>query len=162
NGAAIALANARLYQRVADASEEKSVFLARIAHELRNPLQALLWDLDQLDADPAPLERIRQHAHMTVDLAKELQEFAEVETKRLRVRLEPIKVVQTLDQLRASIEPLLAGRPIDLRIDVAEGAEVLVTDPLRFRQILGNLLANAAKYTASGTIDLEVRRRDDD
>ena len=161
-GATVALANTWLFHRVTMASEEKSIFLARIAHELRNPLQAMLWDLDAVQGGAASprseLERVRQNALMTLDLAKELQEFAEVETKRLTVNPIPITLDQTFDNLRATALALLDGRPITFQAHVAEGAQVIVTDPFRLRQILINLLSNAAKFTARGTIELEASR----
>ncbi|MBI3768646.1 MAG: response regulator [Deltaproteobacteria bacterium] len=162
SGAAIAMANAWLYDQVAAASAEKSVFLARIAHELRNPLQAILWDVDALregaDGERMQLERVRQNSLMTLDLAKELQDFAEIETRRLTANPETINLTQTLDHLEVTARALLDGRPIAFRTDVAPAAAVVVTDPFRLRQILTNLISNAAKFTASGAIEVEASR----
>ena len=162
NAVSIALVNAQLYQRAAAASEEKSIFLARIAHELRNPLQALLWDLDTVRNEPAghrsELDRVEQNALMTLDLAKELQDFAEVETRRLVATPEPVNVIQALDHLEATALGLIGDRPIEYRTHVAPGAEVAVTDPIRLRQIVGNLVSNAVKFTTHGSIDVEARR----
>jgi signal transduction histidine kinase/CheY-like chemotaxis protein len=162
SGTAIAMANARLYQQVAAASDEKSLLLARIAHELRNPLQAMLWDLDAVEEaprmTPEQLERLRQNALMTIAMAKELQEFAEVETRRLTASHEPVNLAQTIDNLRVMAAASLERRPIALVTRVAADAEVIVTDPFRLRQILGNLIANAAKFTTRGTIDIEAHR----
>ena len=164
SGTVIAMANARLYQQATAASEEKSTFLARVAHELRNPLHACLWDIDTLLAQPGTprpeLERLRQNSLMTLDLAKALQEFAEVETKQLTAHSEPLSLPQLFADLEAAAAPLLDGRPIELRTHVDRGAEVLVSDPFRLRQVLGNLLSNAAKFTTRGRIDLEARRTD--
>ena len=164
SGIVIAMANARLYQQATAASEEKSTFLARVAHELRNPLHACLWDIDTLRAQPGTahpeLERLRQNALMTLDLAKALQEFAEVETRQLAAQPEPLSLPQLLTDLEAATAPLLEGRPIELHTRVERGAETLVADPFRLRQVLGNLLSNAAKFTARGRIDLEARRTD--
>jgi signal transduction histidine kinase/CheY-like chemotaxis protein len=161
-GAAIAIANARLYQQVTEASEEKSTFLARIAHELRNPLHTLLWDIDTLQADEAGperiLDRLRKNTLMTLEAATELQEFSEVETKRLRARLERVELAQVFEDLQATTMALVEGRSITFRSHVGPGAEALVTDPVRLRQILGNLLSNAAKFTREGTVELAAER----
>lgn len=162
SGAAIAMANAWLYDRVAAASAEKSVVLARIAHELRNPLQTILWDVDALreraNGERMQLERVRQNALMTLDCAKELQDFAEIETRYVSVNPEAINLTQTLDHLEVTARALLEGRPIAFRTDVHPAAAVVVTDPFRLRQILTNLISNAAKFTASGAIEVEARR----
>jgi signal transduction histidine kinase/CheY-like chemotaxis protein len=166
SGAAIAVANARLYQEAAAASEEKSTFLARIAHELRNPLHTLLWDIDTLQKQAGGpdkiIGRLRQNALMTLDVSKELQEFAELETKRLTTCPEPISLAPVFDELRATAVALLDGRQIAFTTHVAAGAEVLITDPFRLRQILGNLLSNATKFTARGTIEVDAQRLGDE
>lgn len=164
SGAAIAMANVWLYDRVAAASAEKSVFLARIAHELRNPLQAILWDVDALregaNGERTQLERVRQNSLMTLDFAKELQDFAEVETRYVSVNPEAINLTQTLDHLEVTARASLDGRPITFRTHVDPAAGVVVTDPFRLRQVLTNLISNAAKFTASGAIEVEARRLD--
>lgn len=164
SGMAIALANAELYEQVRTASEEKSIALARIAHELRNPLQAILWDLDILGDAPAStaaqtaerLAQVRGHADMTLAMARELQDFAEVETRRLEADPEPVNLVDTFANLRAIALPLIEQRPITFETTVAPGAEAVHTDPFRLRQILGNLIANAAKFTEHGSITLQA------
>jgi signal transduction histidine kinase/CheY-like chemotaxis protein len=162
-GTAIAMANARLYHRVTTASEEKSTFLARIAHELRNPLHTLLWDIDALRGQgggaESTIERLRQNTLLTLNAAEELQEFSEVETRRLTARAEPVALAQVFDELGTTALALLAGRPITFHSRIGEGAEVLVTDPFRIRQVLGNLLSNAAKFTWRGSIELEAVRK---
>jgi signal transduction histidine kinase len=162
SGAAIAIANARLYQRVTAASEEKSTFLARIAHELRNPVHTLLWDIDTLrkggNGEQPVMARLRQNALKTLEQAKELQEFAEVETKRLTVNLEPVSLHQVFDDVRATAMALLDRRPITFEAQIEDGAEKVVTDPFRLHQILGNLLSNAAKFTVRGGIAFTAHR----
>ena len=156
SGTAIAMANARLYQQMITASAEKSIFLARTAHELRNPLHALLWDLDQRTLPPA--ERLRQHARATLRIAEELQDLAEVATKQIAVRAEPLNTLELFDQLQAAARIQLGDAPVRLQAHVAAGAEIIVTDPFRVRQVLGNLLSNAVKFTTDGAIELEAER----
>jgi len=161
SGVAIAMANARLYLRAKQACEEKSTFLARIAHELRNPLHTMLWDMDTLATDGAGpvVDRLRQNALMTLNAAEELQEFSEVETRQVTVCPEPVDVRQLFEELQATAVALLADRPVAVLSRVDRGAETWVTDPYRLRQILGNLLSNATKFTMSGSIQLGAERR---
>jgi signal transduction histidine kinase len=162
-GVAIAMANARLYHQATAASEEKSTFLARIAHELRNPLHTMLWDVDTLEREgagqPAVFERLRQNALMTLSAAAELQEFSEVETQRAAIAPEPVSIPQVFDELRATAVALLGDRPVGFASEIGRGAETLVTDPYRLRQVLGNFLANAVQFTRRGGIHLGAERR---
>jgi signal transduction histidine kinase/ActR/RegA family two-component response regulator len=161
-GVGIGMANARLHCQVTAASEEKSTFLARIAHELRNPLHTIIWDLDSLRAEAqsphASLERLRQNALLMVTAAEELQQFSEVETHRVTPQPTTVDLVSLLDGVRATAAALLDDRPISLAVTVASDVGLIRSDPLRLRQILGNLLANAAKYTERGAIAVEVFR----
>jgi signal transduction histidine kinase len=163
SGVAMAMANARLYQRATKASEEKSTFLARIAHELRNPLHTMLWDVSTLETEGAGpgavLERLRQNAQMTLNAAEELQEFSEAETRRVAVLPELVDLRQVFEELQATAVALLADRPVAVLSQIDRGAESWVTDPYRLRQILGNLLSNATKFTTKGTIQLGAERR---
>jgi len=162
SGVAIAMANARLYHRATEASEEKSTFLARIAHELRNPLHTMLWDVDTLATEGAQpgavVERLRQNAMMTLSAAEELQEFSEVETRQVAVLPEPVDLRQMFEELQGTAVALLDDRPVAVVSHIDRGAETWVTDSYRLRQILGNLLSNATKFTTKGTIHLEAER----
>lgn len=66
--------------------------------------------------------------------------------------------MHVLEDLGATVDPLIAGRPIEFRTRVAPGAETAVTDPHRLQRILGNLLVNAAKFTERGAIELSAER----
>jgi signal transduction histidine kinase len=162
SGTAIAMANARLYHKAMAASEEKSTFLARIAHDLRNPLHSMLWDLDTLEREGrgphAVIDRLRQNAHMTLRGAEELQEFSEIETRRLTMHNEDVSLPRIFDELRITATALLAERPVAFRSRVARDARILRTDPVRLRQVLGNLLSNAVKFTIRGEVRLEAVR----
>ena len=108
------------------------------------------------------LAQARGHADMTLEMARELQDFAEVETRRLEADPEPVNLVETFAQLHAIALPLLEQRPITFETVVAPEAEALHTDPFRLRQILGNLIANAAKFTERGSITLRAERAGQD
>jgi signal transduction histidine kinase len=87
-----------------------------------------------------------------------LQEFAEVEGGQLGVQREPVSLIGLVEDLRALMAPLLAGRPIEFRGRIRPGAEQLVTDRCLLHRILANLLANAAKFTERGMIELAAER----
>lgn len=160
---ASALNAASQYGAAVRANEEKARMLAAVAHDLRNPLHALLWDTDTLltrdGAEARELARMNDNAILALDLVRTLQEFAEVEAGQLGVDAAPVVLESLVEDLRGLMEPLLAGRPIEFRTEIAPGAGALVSDRTLLHRVLGNLLANAAKFTERGTIALSAVRR---
>ncbi len=158
---AAALKAATLYRAAVEATEEKARMLACVAHDLRNPLHGLLWDTDTLRAENGgrkELERMNDNALLALHLVRTLQEFAAIEGRQLSVSPQPVPLARVFDDLQATVGPLISGRPIEFRSRVAAGAETPVSDPYRLQQILGNLLANAAKFTERGAIELAAER----
>ena len=159
---AAALKTAALYRTAAEATGEKARMLAAVAHDLRSPLHALLWDTDTLrSAQAGPrreLERMTDNAALALELVATLQTFAEIENRQLAVRPEPVSLGRVFEDLRAMMEPLLAGRPIAFEARIAPGAETVVTDAAHLCRTLANLLSNAAKFTERGTIELTAAR----
>jgi len=159
---AAALKTAALYRAAAAATGEKARMLAAVAHDLRSPLHALLWDTDTLRATHAgsrrELERMTDNAALALELVATLQTFAEIENHQLAVRPEPVALARVVDDLRGMMEPLLAGRPIAFEAHIAPGAETVVTDAAHLCRTLTNLLSNAAKFTERGSIELTASR----
>jgi len=158
---AAALKAAALYRTAVEATEEKVRMLACVAHDLNNPLHALLWDADTLRAEDGhrkELERMNDNLLLALDLVRTLQEFAAIQGRQLTVSLQPVTLGRVFEDLQATVGPLIAGRPIEFRAHVGPGADTLITDPHRLQRILGNLLANAAKFTDRGAIELSAER----
>ena len=160
-------ANAALQQ----ASAARSRFLANVSHELRTPLHAILIAA-QLLADPSVATRDPARARAlpgTIDrtgrhllsLIEDLVDLARIELKDLRIDLVPTNLGSVLDDAAGQVEPLAHERGIEL--SVASGNGILLrSDPLRLRQVLVNLLANAVKYThRGGLVRLNVERDHD-
>lgn len=142
------------------ASEAKSRFLRSISHELRTPANSVLG-LTRLLADPtgAPLsaeqleqvEFIRASARDLLRLVDELLDLSRAESGRLRPTVSPVDLAALLEELRGPVESLL--RP-GVRLVVAPGAPTVPTDADLLRHVLRNLLSNAAKFTAEGTVEV--------
>jgi signal transduction histidine kinase len=150
------------------ASQAKSEFLASVSHELRTPLNVFLGYSEML-ADgafgplnpdqTATLGRMTQTALTQLALVDDLLDVARIEQGKLDVRRETFRVAELVDLLSAAMTSLLRGRPIDFLTDVPETLEVC-SDRDRLSQVLVNLLSNAAKFTAAGTISLTARHWD--
>ena len=137
------------------ANAAKSEFLSRMSHELRTPLNAILG-FGQLLEMSEPTERqqesishvLRGGRHL-LDLINEVLDISSIEAGKIDLTLEPVHVASALEEITASLRPLINQRGIILDVQHAEfkldGTTVLA-DRQRLKQVLLNLLSNAIKY----------------
>lgn len=142
-----------------DASRHKSDFLAHMSHELRTPLNSILGFSDLLEAGiPGPLTekqtRFLRHIHDSgthlLQLITDLLDLSKVEAGKLELRHETFALADALmaalEQFRAQVD----AKGVALSLQVEQAPDSLVADPLRFKQILYNLVSNAVKFTPEG------------
>jgi signal transduction histidine kinase len=152
------------------ASEAKSRFLANVSHELRAPVTAIIG-LGRLLTDEAsePLtaeqsrqvELIRDSAGDLLSLVNDLLDLAKAEAGRIEPNWSEVDLKAVFGQLRGTLRPL-ATRP-EVEFVVEEPAvPTLRSDEVLLAQVLRNLLTNALKFTASGSVRLSVEKVDDD
>lgn len=144
------------------ANEAKSTFVANLSHELRTPLSAIIGYAEMLgeDADPETqkdLERIESSSHYLMSLLNDVLDLSKVAAGRLDIRVEPVDLGGLVEELRGVATAMCTENGNDLEI-VCPEVQVMA-DPIRLRQILINLISNAAKFTANGRIALQVRRQ---
>jgi signal transduction histidine kinase/ActR/RegA family two-component response regulator len=147
-----------------EASRAKSAFLAVMSHEIRTPLNAVMGFANLLaesnldDAQRACVATITSEGARLGSLVNDLLDLSKIEEGRLVLERLPFAPAETaLDVLR-----LLNGRAqekrIELRFEAQLAGPLLVAgDPLRFRQILVNLIDNAIKFTPQGSVTLFLR-----
>lgn len=150
------------------ASEAKSRFLANMSHELRTPLNAIIGFAEILEEDlpdcapasAADALRIRKAAHHLLGLINDVLDHARIEAGKVELRPQTMQLGVLLDEIMATAAPLAGARGNRLTLDCAAGEQALelLTDPLRMRQCLLNLLSNACKFTNAGAVTLQVRR----
>jgi signal transduction histidine kinase len=93
-------------------------------------------------------------------LVQDLLDLARIEQGKLSYHLGPVALDELAASMRDTMETLLRGRPVTFTVDVAPDT-VALADPERLRQIVTNLLVNAAKFTVSGDIHLSAAREGD-
>jgi signal transduction histidine kinase len=149
------------------ASKAKSAFLANMSHELRTPLSAVLGyaQLMRLELDngvqanlPAYLGAIDTAGDHLLRLISNLLQIARIEAGRVELDLEQVQLDDLLAEVVSTARPLVDRKQNRLVLDQAESLGTIVTDRVKLRQILFNLLDNAAKFTEQGTITLCVQR----
>ncbi len=144
-----------------EANRTKSQFLANMSHELRTPLNAILGYTDLLleDASGAQVEDLhrihRSGAHL-LTLIDQVLDLAKLEAGRMVFQPEPTDVDALLLEVAETLGPLAAKNGNTLEI-VARGLGAVLQDPLRLRQVLINLGANACKFTQGGRVSLGGR-----
>jgi PAS domain S-box-containing protein len=151
---------------VADRSNwAKTRFLAGMSHELRTPLNGILGyaQLLRLEGGLNPAQNSRVTSMMEagkhlLQMITRVLDLSEIEAGHVELRAAEIDVLPVaascLDQLRPAAE----AKNLSLKIDMAPGTpRKLVTDQTRLRQVLLNLLGNAVKFTAQGSIELRLR-----
>ncbi len=157
----------RLYQEVARSNRMKSEFLANVSHELRTPLNAIVGFVEMLregvygemtPRQALPVDRIAASATHLRQLVDRLLDIAKIAAGRLEVHLEPVVLRAFVLNVASEMESLLSDRGLSLSIAVPPSLPRITTDQTHLRQILINLLGNAAKYTTSGGIVVRAAR----
>ncbi len=144
----------------------KSSFLSGMSHELRTPMNAILGFSQLLQMQTLPPEQldavneIRGAGQHLLALIDDLLDLTRIEAGKLAVSALPVDVAEVVDGALRIVQPVLAAHSLRLVNGAPTGLAVLA-DPVRLRQVLVNLLSNAAKYNREGgQVTIDVTRPD--
>ncbi len=153
-------------QAAENASRHKSIFLAKMSHELRTPLNAVIGYSEMLreswqergedDRKASDLGRIQAAGRHLLALVNKVIDLSSIESNRLELDAEPVRVAELIDEVVATASPLVAKRDNRLVVNMPDDLGTIDLDALKVRQSLLNLLSNAAKFTNKGVIMLTV------
>ncbi len=152
--------------KVSSEDEARKNFLAILAHELRNPLSAILSsaELLRLQETHAPdtallLQTIDEHVRAMTSMLDDLLDVSRISQNKLTLRKEKLSLDSLIDRSVRAAQTLIRSRGHTLAVVKPEHELYLDADPIRLEQILVNLLNNAAKYTKpNGSIELVSRK----
>lgn len=150
------------------ATRYKSEFLANMSHELRTPLNSILLlsrllaeNADQnLSSDQVEYATVIQSSgNGLLGLIDEILDLSKIEAGQMKLEYEQVPLSDITNELQALFGLLAKEKDLDFSITVdAEVPPVIETDRMRLGQILKNLLSNALKFTAKGSVSLAVKR----
>lgn len=156
-------------QRELDAAQKeneiKADFYSRMSHDMRTPMNGILGiadlaseeqDINQLHQD---LGKIKQSGEYMLSLINDTLDLQRIETGRMKLEPEIVCERDLFNEMEAMIDPLMKEKQIHFKVDTTstELDRYVNVDPVRSKQIVVNLLSNAAKYTpAGGTVVLSL------
>jgi len=152
-----------LAQEALDACRAKSEFLANMSHEIRTPMNAIIGFSELLLEDGLD-ETQRQHVQTIhhaglhlLNIINDILDFSKIEAGKLEMNLVECALGPIVEQIASLLEPAARAKDLDFRVTLAPSLPPCIrTDPARLRQCLVNLVGNAIKFTASGSVDLIV------
>ncbi|MDA0241831.1 MAG: ATP-binding protein [Chloroflexi bacterium] len=149
------------------ANKAKSAFLANISHELRTPLNAIIGyaellheeaEADELEAYAADLHKIKTSGRLLLALINDVLDISKIEAGKMELHWEEVDVCHMVQAIVMTLTPLMTRNENELTVACTADIGRIWTDELKLKQILTNLLNNAAKFTHQGQVRLTIER----
>lgn len=165
-------ATVELEQRVIERTRElhnalnaRSQFLAVMSHEIRTPLNGILGTVDMLKDDVKNSDHLRQlhvieqSGNNLLELINDILDYASIESGKIPITEEIFSLPAIANEITGLYTHNAQLKGIILNADTAQNIGTLCRgDPVRLRQILGNLISNAVKFTEQGSVTLRLTR----
>jgi PAS domain S-box-containing protein len=151
-----------------DANRIKSQFIANMSHELRTPLNAILGYSEMLEEDIADLgenhliadvRKINAAGKHLLGLINDVLDISKIEAGRMTIYTETFAINDMVNEVTNTIRPIMQTKNNILHVQQMPEIGNMHSDLTKIRQILFNLLSNAAKFTEHGRIQLQVERQ---
>lgn len=148
-------------QRARAANRAKSTFLATMSHEIRTPLNGIIGASELLarteltPEQASQLSMVRQSGYHLLKVISDVLDFSKLESGKVEFDVQRVRLPDVVETLAAVVLPRAELKGLALTLDLPP-LEV-GTDPARLRQVLVNLLGNAVKFTATGSVRVEGR-----
>jgi signal transduction histidine kinase len=158
-------------ERAEESDRLKTAFLANMSHEIRNPLNGIIGFAGILkEGETTEAERtqylniIENNAQQLLFIINDIIDISKIESGQERVKPEIILVSDVLKSVQNTYSVLARTKKLDLEIvtSLTANDDRIISDPVKLRQILVNMVGNALKYTIKGTVTLRVEKNEDD
>ncbi|MCR4315441.1 MAG: HAMP domain-containing histidine kinase [Planctomycetes bacterium] len=151
-----------LSEKLREMNSMKSSFLANTSHELRSPLNSILGYTELILEENQnlsefvrkDLEVVRRHAHNLLMIINDILDLSKIEAGKIDITVDNLDLRSLLQAEVDSIKPLVRDKKLKVGLTIFEGLPVIKTDRDKLRQVIANILTNAAKFTQSGEIEV--------
>jgi CheY-like chemotaxis protein/signal transduction histidine kinase len=153
-------------REIEQAARLKSEFLANFSHEIRTPLNGIIGYCDLLSREEGSrltphgrrdLQVVKANARALLALINDILDLSKIEAGHVEVVQEDVDLAALADECIATVRDLLQGRSVEVIASIAPELHTVRSDGLKLRQVLLNLLSNAAKFTEAGEIVVDAR-----
>ncbi len=147
------------------AGEAKAAFLANMSHEIRTPMNGVMGVLHLLKTETLSeegrgmLEEALSCGHMLAELLNDVIDFSKIEAGRLEMSEEPVDPKMLIEGVARLLRPQAEAKNLKLVVEADADIGWVMSDPVRLRQALFNLVGNAVKFTLKGQVTIRARRR---
>lgn len=172
----------RLAQSLRQAAEDerraKEQFVANVSHELRTPLNMIIGFCEMITNAPetynaagsgrippallADLNIVLRNSRHLSELIDDVLDLSQIVAGRMALTKERIALAEIIDSAAVAVRPLLASKRLNLAVDVAADLPLVFCDRTRIREVVLNLLSNAARFTERGGVTIRARQDGED
>jgi len=147
------------------ASQFKTELMSSVSHDLRTPLNSIIGFSDLLleqvygplnDKQIDFLQDIKFSSEHLLNIINNILDITKIDSGKLKLNFERINISYLIYQIKTSLVPLYSTKNLDFNIEGLSGKISFYVDPIRFKEILYNLLSNAFKYTLEGSVTLKI------
>ncbi|MEM6916902.1 MAG: ATP-binding protein, partial [Verrucomicrobiota bacterium] len=153
-------------EKLMSLSHEKDAFVAKISHDLRQPLNAIFLQVEALklsdldEGQKKDVERIHAHAARELNLVNDILEYQKIIMGAETLSKDEVDIEKLFQDIDEAHRPGLEAKGVGFKVRRGEEAVSLIADDRRVRQVLGNLVGNACKFTQEGQVTVEARGRE--
>ncbi len=145
------------------ANQAKSLFLATMSHEIRTPMNGVQGMLELLEYTPLASDQrelvkvVRDSAGSLLTIINDILDFSKIEAGKLTLEQIPVPLEALIEGVAETLAPSAHKKKLTLNVSIDPALpDLLLSDPVRLRQVLFNIVGNAIKFTQKGSINLRA------